>query len=61
MDKTEVAYLCDGKRSCGKSEYCGVNYPGVLAPCYHTKDITHAINFECLEEGTNKFIEKKGE
>ena len=45
-----VAYICDEK-AC---ESC--NHGSVWAPCYHTVDVNHAVNFKEIAPG--KFIEK---
>lgn len=45
----DVLYLCD-RRQC---DVC--HYP----TCKHTKDISHAINFEVAFYGKNIFIEKE--
>ncbi len=42
MSDMIVFYLCDGKDEKCKKEYCYKNG----GPCYHTKDIDHATNFE---------------
>lgn len=45
---TNIVYLCDGK-ACGNDHEC--------MECKHTSDISHAVNFEKLDN--NHWIEKE--
>ena len=45
---TEVLYVCDGKRECGKP--CCTDYSCHDA-CHHTSDISHAL-YESHDEGS---------
>lgn len=40
----DVIYICDRKKECNKSEFCG--YP----LCTHTKDVNHALYGAATEE-----------
>lgn len=45
---TDIVYLCDGK-ACGDNHEC--------MECKHTSDISHAVNFEKLDN--NHWFEKE--
>ena len=52
-DGPEIVYLCDGK-SCNGDDCPNQPYN----ECRHTHDIRHAVNFECVDEKWNKWMEK---
>lgn len=58
MDIEKVFYICDGERPECKKQECYRTHPDwhYKNCCYHTTDITHAMNFD-LNERTGNYWE----